>query len=456
LQGESLSPKLFTLFLEDIITLLESSNICSIKIGLAALHILLYADDMVLLAYNVADLQDKINLVEKYFTENGLVVNLQKTKVVIFKNGNVKRSKPKIFWGDNELDIVDDYVYLGVPFFSNMDYKNTTKHFVTKSKIAENQLHGLFHKSKISSLDTKLRLFESLVKSILMYCSHLWGIFSIHSFDVFYNDFLKRMLSLPRFTPNWFVRIETQCKRIESSYVKNVLYFLSKILCRDRNSLIYQCYNELRKSAAKVKMKWNWFRGLHNLLTQYNISHLLQNCDNNFDVLEFRRDVSIAMEQLSNTLITLDIDRMNSSLSNPLYKSLRTHVKVDNFYNNTLNWGMVKNVVQLRSNIPRLTVNGKSITLYGMRSYFDKDRDEYDKCTLCTRNEREDTFHVMFVCPSYNLLRRALLRKYLYINSVEDYYCFLSDMDSEKINNIFHYLQKISEVRAIWVNEFDV
>jgi hypothetical protein len=55
----------------------------------------------------------------------------------------------------------------------------------------------------------------------------------------------------------------------------------------------------------------------------------------------------------------------------------------------------------------------KALFMYEMRSYFDKDRDEYDKRTLCTRNEREDVFHVMFVCPPYDLLRRALLRKYL-------------------------------------------
>jgi hypothetical protein len=82
LQGESLSPKLFTLFLEDIINVLDSANICSIKIGTFDLNILLYADDLVLLAYNIriVDLQEKIRVVEAYFAKNGLVINLQKTK----------------------------------------------------------------------------------------------------------------------------------------------------------------------------------------------------------------------------------------------------------------------------------------------------------------------------------------------------------------------------------------
>jgi hypothetical protein len=49
-QGETLSPKLFTLFLEDIIEILNYSKISSVKIGKADINILLYADDMILLA----------------------------------------------------------------------------------------------------------------------------------------------------------------------------------------------------------------------------------------------------------------------------------------------------------------------------------------------------------------------------------------------------------------------
>jgi hypothetical protein len=42
---------------------------------------------MVLLAYNIADLQEKIRVVEAYFAKNGLLINLQKAKVVMFQNG---------------------------------------------------------------------------------------------------------------------------------------------------------------------------------------------------------------------------------------------------------------------------------------------------------------------------------------------------------------------------------
>jgi hypothetical protein len=148
LQGETLSPKLFSLFVEDIVNILYKSGLTSVKILKAEIDILLYADDMILLAYNVFDLQEKINILSNFFHENDLHVNLSKTKVVIFRQGNTKLRKPKIFWGESEIEIVDKYVYLGVPMYGNMKYTQTADDFVNKGLQAQRELFNLFYKSK--------------------------------------------------------------------------------------------------------------------------------------------------------------------------------------------------------------------------------------------------------------------------------------------------------------------
>jgi hypothetical protein len=146
---------------------------------------------------------------------------------------------------------------------------------------------------RTKSQNCKLRLFESLVKSVLMYCSLVWGVFTAHSFEVFYNDFPKYMLSLPRFTPNWFVHLETQCKRIEISYVKNIALFLCKIMSREKSSLIFQCFNELRKTESKLKMKWS------NLFSKHNTSHLLElNAEDQFDVSFFKSQLNSSLSEI--------------------------------------------------------------------------------------------------------------------------------------------------------------
>jgi hypothetical protein len=47
-------------------------------------------------------------------------------------------------------------------------------------------------------------------------------------------------------------------------------------------------------------------------------------------------------------------------------------------------------------------------------------------------------------------------RNYTFIITEPDYFCFLRDIDPNKTKSVFHYLQQISEIRGIWVNEFDV
>ncbi|ODM88369.1 LINE-1 reverse transcriptase [Orchesella cincta] len=52
LQGESLSPKLFTIFIDEIVNELYKSNTQPLYMGKANIHILLYADDIILLVTN--------------------------------------------------------------------------------------------------------------------------------------------------------------------------------------------------------------------------------------------------------------------------------------------------------------------------------------------------------------------------------------------------------------------
>jgi hypothetical protein len=182
-------------------------------------------------------------------------------------------------------------------------------------------------------------------------------------------------------------------------------------------------------------MKWNWYRGLSNLFSKH-ISYLFElNAEDRFDVSFFKSQLNSFLSEMSSNLMSTDISRMTFSKNNPVYKTLRTHIKLDDFYNCTLNWGMIRNIVQLRSYIPRLTIKGRSVNLNAMRSCFDKNHYEFENCTLCTKKEKEDAFHIMFVCPACDLTRRVHLRDYLHINNELDFFSFLRGVDNNKLNS---------------------
>lgn len=91
MQGCVASPLLFTLFISDIVNILKKSGLEGIAMnGLYELHLLLFAVDMVLLASFPKSLQLKIYLLDCYFQNLGLKINIDKTKVVIFRSRKSK------------------------------------------------------------------------------------------------------------------------------------------------------------------------------------------------------------------------------------------------------------------------------------------------------------------------------------------------------------------------------
>jgi len=78
-------------------------------------------------------------------------------------------------------------------------------------------------------------------------------------------------------------------------------------------------------------------------------------------------------------------------------------------------WVNIRLIVQLRLDIPKLTVKGKTITFNSIFSYFSKEENDFASCILCILNEPETLYHIVSVCPSYTLERQDILGR-LYNN----------------------------------------
>ena len=149
LQGETLSPKLWTIFLDDLVETMHKSKLLTCNVGKARIHLLIYADDIVLLSTNAPELQEKIDILKSYLEYNDLKINLKKTNLVVFRNGKSRKPNPMMFWGNDRIEEAKSYKYLGVEFNNEMNYNQISKNFTVKAKIAENQLFNLFFKASI-------------------------------------------------------------------------------------------------------------------------------------------------------------------------------------------------------------------------------------------------------------------------------------------------------------------
>ena len=137
------------------------------------LFVLLYADNTIILAENERDLQTALDSVQEYCTKFKLIVNINKTKIIIFSRGKVRRLSTFKYDCDI-IEVVSDYVYLGVKMNFNNTFARAMKKQLDQGRRAQ---FSMFIKARNLDLpiDIQIKLFESIVYPILLYGSEVWG-----------------------------------------------------------------------------------------------------------------------------------------------------------------------------------------------------------------------------------------------------------------------------------------
>ena len=97
------------------------------------LYVLLYADDTIILAETADDLQVALNGLSEYCKKWCLKVNTAKTKIIA--RGKV-RKYPKFHLGSDEIEVVEQYVYLGILFNYNDSFKKAIDKWITQARKA--------------------------------------------------------------------------------------------------------------------------------------------------------------------------------------------------------------------------------------------------------------------------------------------------------------------------------
>ena len=115
-QGCVISPILFTCFINDIIKEVGGTNNC-ITINSYDLRLLLYADDMIIISDTPFHLQQMLNKLNEYCNRWSLNVNIDKTKITVFRNGGYLKKNESWKYDNRPLEIVSCYKYLGHSFF---------------------------------------------------------------------------------------------------------------------------------------------------------------------------------------------------------------------------------------------------------------------------------------------------------------------------------------------------
>jgi len=105
------------------------------------------------------------------------------------------RSKPIIKIQNEEIEYVKEFTYLGNRVDKNGGTEKDIKSRTSRAQIASRSLHKIWQPNNLS-LRTKLRLFNTNVKSVLLHGAETWKTTKnlINKIQAFINRCLRRIL----------------------------------------------------------------------------------------------------------------------------------------------------------------------------------------------------------------------------------------------------------------------
>ncbi len=260
-QGCSLSPLLFNLFINDLALRLKSLG-KGLHIDNKDVCLLLYADDLVLLAENAEDLKSMLHELSSWCDVNNMHVNTDKSNIVHFRPNSCPLTYCIFRCGDSVIKVVDRYVYLGLTLHEHLDFNITAK---VVAQSAGRALGLLIAKSKCIGgmpYDVFTKLYDSMVNSVISYGAAIWGYKKYSCIEAIQNRAMRFFLGTGKYTPNaavsgdmaWYPAYVTQWKSICSHWSRHVTMPASRM-----NTHIFRwAYTK----ADQSRTCRNWFRAV--------------------------------------------------------------------------------------------------------------------------------------------------------------------------------------------------
>ena len=405
-QGENLSPLLFAIFLNDLKCFLSnkynglSMMTESISQELNVFMIifcLLYADDTLLLAENNIELQKALDGLHDYCNKWSLKVNLDKTKVIVFSRGKVRKFKHFKF-GENQIDVVDDYIYLGTKFnFNGLFQKAIDKQVFQALRSTFGMLK--YVRQNNLNVDTFTELFERSVIPVLLYGSEIWGYENLTQVQVMCNRVMRRFLKVHQSTSVCMLNGELGLKCIDEYVDNRMLNFWCNVATGDENKISTILYKWIKALDIKEPpQKSPWLDKIKSILNNIGMSNIYDSI-NSVNKTWFKNTIKIKLNDIYNQKWSESVFNNVTCLN---YRAMTTQKKVQEYL--------------LRLPKPYWytmckfkTANHRMPIVQGRYSNIPVD----DRvCTLCPSNKIGDEFHYLLVCNYFSDDRAKFIKKF--------------------------------------------
>ena len=394
LQGESSSPLIFSMFVNDLDAYLSDEAV-GVRVVDVLIKLLKFADDMAIFSTTREGLQSGLNSLGEYCRKWGITVNIPKTKIVVFrKGGQLAVDDVWTLLGQN-IDVVSFFKYLGCFLTPGGSFEKCIAELTASARRALFALRKCFASNPEFLPSMQIQLFNTIVSPILFYACEVWGLRAADPIDVFHRGFLKTVLRVKDSTPNCFIYGELGIYPLYIERYTRVMGYWVNIInasATDR-SLVVKVYKEMYQLTETNRGAVTWASRVKDVLNRCGMGGYWINQrvdDKKFFLALFRRKLQdIYIQEWWR-----DVDKTSTGR---LFRYIKTDFRCEAYLN--------KLDRPLRLALTRIRLSSHAFRIE--RGRWENIERENRICELCGVLECE--YHCLIECPKFVNEREGLL-----------------------------------------------
>ena len=274
------------------------------------------------------------------------------------------------------------------------------------------------------------KLFDSLIKPILLYCSEIWGVSSKPIHETFHNKFCKSLLGLNKSASTSAVLGDL------GRYPMQIFIdiFIVKYWIRIANNTCRQLVSEAYISELNQNEPSKWILYVKNLLCKHGFLYVWQN------PTVYHPD--IFLENISERILkqyeyewSHDIEN-NKKLN--MYKCIKSEFGKEKYLH------LIKNI-HLRKSMSRLRISCHTLCIETGRHKKPPIPRDQRLCKVC--KVLEDEPHFLVSCKKYEASRHVIFshvksKTFKYMSQKDKYICLMTSTDPTIIMLVAEFIKK--------------
>ncbi|MCG8432133.1 MAG: hypothetical protein MJA29_13310, partial [Candidatus Omnitrophica bacterium] len=357
-------------------------------------NILLFADDIVLIADTEDELQAMLNVAGAFATKWSIKFNEHKSKVLVF--GQKCDFSKRWALGNSLINECEEYKYLGVYIQRNLKCSyHISKYLkpICDRKIAAMK-HTLSKNANVNRIEFGNTIWHQVIRPTIMHGSSAWGNISIEGMKMIQSiqyQCAKNIMKCSLNVSRKIILEELGWEDIETSINKARVKYFERIMNLDSERLTYKFFAQMYSIPAN-KNVWEFCKQIKSSFQTVGLDFMYSLDTNKNNIYKiFERFCKYKVREMSYN---------EANIYHLLAKTQKLQMKpylkdTYGFVLSSLKFKARTGVIGLNADLKRMSMR------------------KYDICEDCNAEVSEDIIHVLFRCQKYQDKRQLFLGKFL-------------------------------------------